>query len=44
MPIIIAPPTYRWDDLVVGAPFYWDRITPELGRVYVFYNVGVVRW
>lgn len=32
----IAP--HSWNDLIVGAPFYFDRMKDEGGAVYVFMN------
>lgn len=29
---------YSWNDLIVGAPFYFDRMNDEGGAVYVFMN------
>lgn len=36
-------PACRYDELLVGAPMYTmlDDLSPEQGRVYVFFNTGV---
>lgn len=29
---------YSWNDLIVGAPFYFDRMKDQGGAVYIFMN------
>lgn len=29
---------YSWNDLIVGAPFYFDRMQDQGGAVYIFMN------
>lgn len=29
---------YSWNDLIVGAPFYFDRMKDHGGAVYIFLN------
>lgn len=31
---------YRWNDLLVGAPFYFNRQKGEGGAVYIYMNTG----
>lgn len=32
---------YSFDELIVGAPIYSTRSIPDVGRVYVYENLGV---